>query len=116
MARVCFHVTSAANRESILRHGLDWRRMRDQPGIAGSDRAEGARVFLARDLDEAEWFVSIGRNNHRLMDIWEVSLTEDCDVWGEPPPDSPYRETQDGFFCTLQPVPPERLRLLKRDC
>jgi hypothetical protein len=90
--------------------------MLDQRGIAGSERAEGACVFLARDLEEAEWFVSIGRSNHRLMDIWEVALTQDFDVSGEPPADSPYRETQDGFLCTLQPVPPERLRLVKQDC
>ena len=31
-----FHVTSAANRESIRSHGLDWTRMGAARGIAGS--------------------------------------------------------------------------------
>jgi hypothetical protein len=30
-----FHVTSSRNRESILRHGLDWRHMGEALGIAG---------------------------------------------------------------------------------
>jgi hypothetical protein len=35
-----FHVTSARNRESILRHGLDWQFMGAAPGIAGSGGPE----------------------------------------------------------------------------
>jgi hypothetical protein len=63
MGAVAFHVTSAHNRESIRRHGLDWRRMLDDPGIAGSVGPEAERVFLARDPEEAEWFVEMGRRH-----------------------------------------------------
>jgi hypothetical protein len=37
-----FHASRSPNRDSIARHGLDWRRM-DRPGIAGS--VESARWF-----------------------------------------------------------------------
>jgi len=40
-----FHVTATANRESIRRHGLDWRRMGAAPGIAGSTRPELPAMF-----------------------------------------------------------------------
>ena len=32
---ICWHVSPSVNRESIERHGLDWRRM----GATGGDRA-----------------------------------------------------------------------------
>jgi hypothetical protein len=49
-----FHATFAENRESIRRHGLDFRRMAG-PGIAGSLAAEAAGVFLTGDLESARW-------------------------------------------------------------
>jgi hypothetical protein len=119
MPTVVFHVSSTRNRESILHHGLDWRRMGDQPGIAGSPAAEGACVFLADDMDTAEWFVSMGRSHHRSVDIWEVTLPEDLDLeeidtWADVPPAGPYGEI-DGFLCTTEPIPPDRLRLVRKD-
>jgi hypothetical protein len=48
-----FHVSSAANRESILAHGLDWTKMRAARGIAGSTAPEADGVFLCRDEFEA---------------------------------------------------------------
>ena len=113
MPTVAYHVTSTRNRDSILRHGLDWARMGGEPGVAGSRAAEGPCVFLARDIEEAEWFVSMSKSNHRAVDVWEVALDHDFDPWDEPPPDGPYRETDDGFLCMTEPVPPERLRLVK---
>jgi hypothetical protein len=119
MPTVVFHVTSTRNRESILQHGLDWTRMVDQPGIAGSESAEGACVFLAEDMEVAEWFVSISRSNHKSVDIWEVTLPDDLDLpddlekWGDAPV-GPYREI-DGFLCTTQPIPPDRMRLVRKD-
>jgi hypothetical protein len=97
---VVLHVSSTPNRESILQYGLDWTRMLDQPGIAGSESGEGACVFLARD-------------------IWEVTLVEDLELddigeWRDAPPPGPYRQ-MDGFLCTTQPIPPDRLRLLRKD-
>jgi hypothetical protein len=113
MPTVAFHVTSTRNRESIRQHGLDWTRMLDQPGIAGSENAEAACVFLVGDMDEAEWFVSISRTHHKSVDIWEVTLPDDVDMWADAPPVAPYREI-DGYICTTQAIPPDRLRLVRR--
>ena len=113
MPTVAFHVASTRNRESILQHGLDWTRMLDQPGIAGSPDAEGACVFLARDIAEAEWFVSLSRSHHESVDIWEATLLEEIDMWADAPPAPPYREI-DGFLCTTQPIPADRLRLVRK--
>jgi hypothetical protein len=88
--------------------------MRAVPGIAGSDSAEGAFVFLARDREEAEWFVGLSRGNHRSIDIWEVNLPHDIEVFDNPPAGLPYVE-MDGFLCTTEPIPPSRLRLVEKD-
>ena len=114
MPTVAFHVSSTRNRESIREHGLDWTRMLDQPGIAGSPHAEGARVFLARDIDEAEWFVSMSRSHHESVDIWEATLPDAIDVWREAPPGPPYGE-MDGYLYTTRPIPADRVRLIRRD-
>jgi hypothetical protein len=114
MPTVVFHVSSTRNRESILQHGLDWARMLDQPGIAGSPVAEGACVFLARDIDEAEWFVSLSRSHHKSVDIWEATLPDEIDPWGDAPPGPPDRMV-DGFLCTTRPIPADRLCLFRRD-
>jgi hypothetical protein len=120
MPVVTFHVTSTRNRESILQHGLDWTQMLDQPGIAGSETAEGPCVFLAEDMELAEWFVSISRSHHGSVDIWEVTLPDepglpdDPDEWGDALPIGPYREI-DGFLCTTQAIPPEMVRLVRKD-
>ena len=50
-----FHATFAENRESIMRHGLDWRRMAGG-GIAGSVEAEWPGVFVCADLEDAKAF------------------------------------------------------------
>src|SRR3954463_13937655 len=114
MPTVAFHVSSTRNRESIREHGLDWTRMLDQPGIAGSPYAEGARVFLARDIDEAEWFVSMSRSHHRSVDIWEATLPDEIDVWRETPPGPPDGEVA-GYLYPTEPIPAERVRLVRRD-
>jgi hypothetical protein len=120
MPTVTFHVTSTRNRESILQHGLDWTRMLDQPGIAGSQTAEGPCVFLAEDMEMAEWFVSMSRSHHRSVDIWEVTLSDDLDLpddldkWRDAPAVGPYREI-DGFLCTTEAIPPDRVRLVRND-
>jgi hypothetical protein len=116
---VVFHVSSTRNRESILEKGLDWTQMRDQPGVAGSRTAEAACVFLAEDLELAEWFVSMSRSHHESVDIWEVTLADDLDLedidqWQDIRPEGPYREI-DGFLCTTQPIPADRLRLIRKN-
>ena len=42
-----WHVTSSRNRQSILEHGLDWRRMAFAPGVAGSPVPEQEGCFLS---------------------------------------------------------------------
>ena len=66
-----FHVSSAANRESILAHGLDWTRMRAR-GIAGSAKPEASGVFLCRDEFEASFFVRMN-NTGGPVDVWAVT-------------------------------------------
>jgi hypothetical protein len=56
-----FHVTSTKNRSSIQEHGLDWKRMKDAPGIAGSQRSEREGAFLCEDEREADWFVRMNK-------------------------------------------------------
>lgn len=56
---IFLHVTPSENRDSILRHGLDWRRRGG--GIAGGRAPERKGVFLAHDRSEAEFFVHMGR-------------------------------------------------------
>jgi hypothetical protein len=119
MGLVLFHVSDRANRESIRRHGLDWRRMGTTPGIAGSHVPEHAGVFLAEDEGTAKWFVEMGRSGGVTdLDVWEVSLDLDLDVdlgddlSGSLPPDGPLVQHADGFLCYLRPIAPERLKLI----
>ena|SRR6516165_606939 len=67
-----FHVSSAANRESILAHGLDWTRMGVARGLAGSTAAEEEGVFLCRDQFEARFFVDMN-NTGDPVDVWAVT-------------------------------------------
>jgi hypothetical protein len=108
---VLYHVSATVNRESILRHGLDWRRMSAAAGVAGNDVPECDGVFLARDIDETEWFVRMAGRHGAGVDVWEVSLDLDFDVQDEPPPGGPLVQTVEGFLCHLAPIAPERLRL-----
>ena len=50
---VMYHASRSANRDSIARHGLDWRLMSASPGIAGSAEAEWPGIFLCTDLEGA---------------------------------------------------------------
>jgi hypothetical protein len=112
---IAYHVSSSRNRESIQRHGLDWKRMQGQRGVAGSDGPERAGVFLASDLWTAEWFVQMSRTKHQSVDIWEVTLPHDVDLDAEEPPAGLPYGVMDGFMHTTEPVPPDRVRLLRAD-
>jgi hypothetical protein len=93
------HFSASANRESIVRWGLDWRRMGGAPGIAGSVRPELPVVFLDDDPDGM--FRTMGRT---VTDMWAVDVTG---LWIESGPD--------GWYLHGQPIPPERLRLAESD-
>jgi hypothetical protein len=66
-----FHVSSAANRESIRIHGLDWTRMSAARGIAGSGTPEAEGIFCADDSDVG---FSVRMNNTGgPVDVWAVT-------------------------------------------
>jgi hypothetical protein len=67
-----FHVSSAANRESIRLHGLDWTRMGAARGIAGSRVPEADGVFLCQDEFTVGFFVGMN-NTGGPVDVWAVS-------------------------------------------
>lgn len=100
-----WHVTSSVNRQSILEHGLDWRRMGEAGGVASGVIYRGPEmeaVFLLEAADQADFFIGFG--THPRFDVWQV------DVDGlviEPGPD--------GWVIHHQPIPPERLRLVRQD-
>ncbi len=67
-----FPVSSTANRDSILAHGLDWTRMGVAPGIACSPAPEVDGVFLCGDEFEAGFFIRIN-NTGGPVDVWIVT-------------------------------------------
>jgi hypothetical protein len=122
VAKILYHVTSSLNRASIAEHGLDWRRAPAEQGIAGSSSHEEPGVFLARDPDEADWFVDMGKRRVARglrrdlgFDVWEVTIDQNFDPELEDP-HSPVRCLLiDGFLCWREPIPAARLRLIKQD-
>lgn len=99
-----FHVTSTLNRESIQRHGLDWRFMQAAPGIAGSREPEEEGCFLAPDLDEAEYFVGMNNTGGRV-DVWAIEGYDEAQLL----------DNGSGYHYLPAPVPVARLTLLRRD-
>ena len=63
-----FHVSASANRESILRYVLDWRRMGPATGVAGSQSPELPGIFL-QEFAEDDFFVRMAAF---ATDIWGV--------------------------------------------
>lgn len=95
-----FHVTAAANRDSILRHGLDWTRMGAAPGIAGSPVPESPAVYVCRGKSEVEFFLHIGAERDPL-DVWEIAGVDEAEI----------RESDTGFAYLAATVSPDRLTL-----
>jgi hypothetical protein len=115
VATVLYHVSSSLNRASIAEHGLDWRRMGGEPGIAGSPVAEHDGVFLARDPEESNWFVGMGKPRHPLLDVWEVTLDHDFELYRVQKGSHLPCEVIHGYLCWMEEIPPVRLRLVERD-
>ena len=114
-------MTSSLNRVSITEHGLEWRQAPAERGIAGSDGREQKGIFLARDVDEVDWFVSMGKRRVARdlrrdlgIDVWEVTVDHDLDPYVEDPRSSLPYYVVDGYLCWAQPVPAARLRLIKQ--
>ncbi len=99
MARL-FHVSSVANRESILAHGLDWTRMGAARGIAGSTTAEQEGVFLCRDEFEAGFIVRMN-NTGGPVDVWMVTGIEADELV----------DGGSGFCYFPSPIPPVQVTL-----
>jgi hypothetical protein len=99
-----YHVTSVVNRESIARHGLDWRHMGAARGIAGSPTPEVEGCFLAQDEFEADWFVRIN-NTGGPVDVWVVEGVDEGELV----------ESPEGHCYLPRSVPAGRLRLHRRD-
>jgi hypothetical protein len=99
--KTLFHVSPAANRNSIREHGLDWTRMGAAPGLAsGRHLPEEPLVYLDEERGFSLWF----RNHGQLMDVWEVRA-DGLDLV----------RTGDGWIGSPKPIGPERLALLEKD-
>jgi hypothetical protein len=92
-----YHVTAVENRASIERWGLDWDRMGDSPGVAGSLKPEAPGIWLSEHADDY-FFVEMARHP---VEMWVVDVTE---LWLE-------RRPQEWWF-TSQRIRADRLRLL----
>jgi hypothetical protein len=97
-----FHVTSVANRDSILRYGLDWSRMGAARGIAGSRAPEAEGVFLASSESEAAWFADMN-NTGTAVDVWEVSGIDEDQLLGN----------GSGYFYYPGRIPADQITLVK---
>jgi len=102
-----FHVTAASNRDSIRRHGLDWRRM-TAPGIAGSPDPELPGIFLCSRLEYASGFLRMARVPSH---VWAVDV---AGLWleGDPGGDS---GGSSAWMILPQAIGPERVRLIETD-
>lgn len=106
---VLYHVTRPDRRPSILEHGLDWRRSRDNYTLSGKPKAN----YLLEGLETAatwrrSWGGVVGVPGIPDMpaDVWEVDVTglelvRDPDV-----------ERSRAWYA-LSPIEPSRLRLVE---
>ncbi|TFV45105.1 hypothetical protein E4P43_18055 [Blastococcus sp. TF02A-35] len=99
-----WHVTSTRNRASIQAHGLDWRRMGAAPGIAGSSVPEQEGCFLALSEFDSDFFVRMN-NTDGPVDVWAVDGVDEGQLL----------ESSEGFRYLPAVIPPERLRLVRKD-
>src|SRR6267378_2282009 len=101
-----FHVSPSSNRDSILLHGLDWKKMHPaRSGIAcgwpGQPEEEG--VFLTdAGIEDARFFVGMGGG--RSIDVWQVDVTG---LWLID------RSLEGGWWLCSEPIAPERLTLVE---
>jgi hypothetical protein len=107
------HVTPSVNRESIRKHGLDWRRMGATHGVAGVEGVEltpeAPGIFLCEeDWTEVQWFaeMAIGQG-HPAVDMWAVELPDDAEL-------VPY-DGSPGYSLHPQPIPRTAIRLIRAD-
>jgi hypothetical protein len=99
-----FHVTSSKNGESILKHGLDWTRMSEACGIAGSREPEQAGCFLCLNEFYVDWFVRMN-NTGGPVDVWAVDGVSEHELV----------ESPEGHDYLPRPIPAGQLTLLRTD-
>jgi hypothetical protein len=102
-----FHATRTANRASIARDGLDWRRMQTL-GIAGSIQPESPGVFLCSSRESARWFADMVHGE--TADIWHVRVDG---LWLISDPGT--GGLDDDWMIATEPIPPASLDLVERD-
>lgn len=95
-----YHVSAAANRESILRHGLDWRLM-TRPGVAGSTEPELDGIYLCENESDVRFFTDMSRVP---TDIWAVDVSG---RWVESGPS--------GWVFVVEPIPADAVLLVRHD-
>jgi hypothetical protein len=103
-----FHATATSNRESIEEHGLDWRRMGDVTGIAGSIQPELPAIFLCDTRDEVTFFTDMSREP---TDVWAVRVDG---FWLEGDPGAS-GGGDSSWMIVSEPITPERLELVQTD-
>jgi hypothetical protein len=103
-----FHLTPAANRESIEEHGLDWNRMGATVGIAGSPAPELPVVFLCESRFDVDFFRGMARGP---VDVWSVAVDG---FWLEGDPNSDLG-AGDNWMLVPHAIDRERLTLVDRD-
>lgn len=103
-----FHASPSENRDSIRRHGLDWRRT-STLGVAGSAEPEWPGIFLCSDMESAEWFAGMSRA--RTADIWSVRVDG---IWLEGAPDADGGGGDD-WMIAPEPIGPDRVELIEAD-
>src|SRR5213592_980680 len=79
-------------------------------GIAGSERAEAAGVFLSATLESAQWFAVMSGRGLGAADIWRVRVDG---LWLEGDPNGGGGD-DDWMICPT-PIPPERIELFEAD-
>jgi hypothetical protein len=94
-----FHVSAAANRASIERHGLDWRLM-TRPGVAGSREPELDGIFVCESEGEVDFFTEMARVP---SDVWAVDVSR---RWVE--------SGTTGWLIVPEPLPAGAVRLVRR--
>ena len=99
-----FHVSSSANRASILRRGLDVSQMTATKGIAGSMRPEAAGVFLCVEDWQVGYFIDMN-NTGGTVDVWEVTGVSKSQLI----------DAGSGYMYFPGSIPPDRLTLVRRD-
>ena len=103
-----FHATAVANRDSISRHGLDWRRMSTANGIAGSHKPELPAIFLCESREDVGFFTDMSQAS---TDVWAVRVDG---LWLEGDPGADGGGGSNWMIVT-EPIGPDRLKLVDTD-